>query len=71
MTDNSWLSSYSKKILLLLVQVFKAETGEKLLEIKAHEDEVLCCAFSADDRFIATCSVDKKVKVGDYFSLEL
>lgn len=55
---------------MLLVQVFKAETGEKLLEIKAHEDEVLCCAFSTDDRFIATCSVDKKVKVGKYFSLE-
>lgn len=60
-----------KKILLLLVQVFKAETGEKLLEIKAHEDEVLCCAFSTDDKFIATCSVDKKVKVWKHFSLEL
>lgn len=53
------------------MQVFKAETGEKLLEVKAHEDEVLCCAFSTDDRFIATCSVDKKVKVGKYFLLEL
>ncbi|XP_036154144.1 apoptotic protease-activating factor 1 isoform X5 [Myotis myotis] len=45
------------------LQVFKAETGEKLLEIKGHEDEVLCCAFSTDDKFIATCSVDKKVKI--------
>jgi WD40 repeat protein len=43
--------------------VFKAETGEKLLDIKAHEDEVLCCAFSSDDSYIATCSADKKVKV--------
>ncbi|XP_036154141.1 apoptotic protease-activating factor 1 isoform X2 [Myotis myotis] len=47
------------------LQVFKAETGEKLLEIKGHEDEVLCCAFSTDDKFIATCSVDKKVKLWD------
>ncbi|KAL6092958.1 hypothetical protein STEG23_002904, partial [Scotinomys teguina] len=47
------------------VQVFKAETGEKLLEIKAHEDEVLCCAFSSDDSYIATCSVDRKVKIWD------
>ncbi|EDM16955.1 apoptotic peptidase activating factor 1, isoform CRA_d [Rattus norvegicus] len=47
------------------LQVFKAETGEKLLDIKAHEDEVLCCAFSSDDSYIATCSVDKKVKIWD------
>uniref|UniRef100_A0ABI7Z8R8 CARD domain-containing protein n=1 Tax=Felis catus TaxID=9685 RepID=A0ABI7Z8R8_FELCA len=52
-------------------KVFKAETGEKLLEIKAHEDEVLCCAFSADDRFIATCSVDKKVKIWNSMTGEL
>uniref|UniRef100_A0A8D2LBJ4 Apoptotic protease-activating factor 1 n=1 Tax=Varanus komodoensis TaxID=61221 RepID=A0A8D2LBJ4_VARKO len=45
------------------LQVFKAESGEKLMEVKAHDDEVLCCAFSADDKFVATCSVDKKVKV--------
>ncbi|KAB1270231.1 Apoptotic protease-activating factor 1 [Camelus dromedarius] len=53
------------------LQVFKAETGEKLLEIKAHEDEVLCCAFSADDKFIATCSVDKKVKIWNSMTGEL
>ncbi|XP_044797396.1 apoptotic protease-activating factor 1 isoform X4 [Bubalus bubalis] len=53
------------------LQVFKAETGEKLLEIKAHEDEVLCCAFSADDKFIATCSVDKKVKIWNSVTGEL
>ncbi|XP_025256895.1 apoptotic protease-activating factor 1 isoform X4 [Theropithecus gelada] len=53
------------------LQVFKAETGEKLLEIKAHEDEVLCCAFSTDDRFIATCSVDKKVKIWNSVTGEL
>lgn len=47
------------------LQVFKAETGEKLLDIKAHEDEVLCCAFSSDDSYIATCSADKKVKIWD------
>uniref|UniRef100_F6YRU1 Apoptotic peptidase activating factor 1 n=1 Tax=Macaca mulatta TaxID=9544 RepID=F6YRU1_MACMU len=52
-------------------KVFKAETGEKLLEIKAHEDEVLCCAFSTDDRFIATCSVDKKVKIWNSVTGEL
>lgn len=45
------------------MQVFKAETGEKLLDIQAHEDEVLCCAFSSDDSYIATCSADRKVKV--------
>ncbi|KAG8439474.1 hypothetical protein GDO86_005618 [Hymenochirus boettgeri] len=44
------------------LQVFKSETGEKLLEIEAHEDEVLCCAFSADEKLIATCS-DRKVKI--------
>lgn len=54
---------YSKKDLTVVTQVFKAETGEKLIEVKAHEDEVLCCAFSSDDSYIATCSVDKKVKV--------
>uniref|UniRef100_A0A671FVT4 Apoptotic protease-activating factor 1 n=1 Tax=Rhinolophus ferrumequinum TaxID=59479 RepID=A0A671FVT4_RHIFE len=52
-------------------KVFKAETGEKLLEIKAHEDEVLCCAFSTDDKFIATCSVDKKVKIWNSMTGEL
>uniref|UniRef100_A0A8D0HQQ1 Apoptotic protease-activating factor 1 n=1 Tax=Sphenodon punctatus TaxID=8508 RepID=A0A8D0HQQ1_SPHPU len=45
------------------LQVFKAESGEKLLEVKGHDDEVLCCALSADDRFVATCSADKKVKI--------
>jgi len=43
--------------------VFKAESGERLLEISAHDDEILCCAFSADGEFVATCSADKKVKV--------
>ncbi|KAF4791544.1 apoptotic protease-activating factor 1 isoform X1 [Turdus rufiventris] len=44
-------------------KVFKAESGERLLEINAHDDEILCCAFSADGEFVATCSSDKKVKV--------
>lgn len=35
-----------------------------LTEIQAHDDEVLCCAFSPDDRLLATCSSDRKVKVG-------
>lgn len=43
--------------------MFKAESGERLLEISAHDDEILCCAFSADGEFVATCSADKKVKV--------
>jgi len=43
--------------------VFKAESGERLLEISAHDDEILCCTFSADDKYVATCSADKKVKV--------
>uniref|UniRef100_A0A8U7NSN0 Apoptotic peptidase activating factor 1 n=1 Tax=Corvus moneduloides TaxID=1196302 RepID=A0A8U7NSN0_CORMO len=38
------------------LQVFKAESGERLLEINAHDDEILCCAFSADGEFVATCS---------------
>ncbi|CAG01878.1 unnamed protein product, partial [Tetraodon nigroviridis] len=37
--------------------------SEKLTEIQAHDDEVLCCAFSPDDRLLATCSSDRKVKV--------
>ena len=45
------------------VQVFKSTSGEKLLEVNAHDDEVLCCAFSPDDRLLATCSGDRKVKV--------
>lgn len=44
-------------------QVFKSTSGEKLMEIQAHDDEVLCCAFSPDDRLLATCSSDRKVKV--------
>uniref|UniRef100_H3D0A2 Apoptotic protease-activating factor 1 n=1 Tax=Tetraodon nigroviridis TaxID=99883 RepID=H3D0A2_TETNG len=45
------------------LKVFKSTTGEKLTEIQAHDDEVLCCAFSPDDRLLATCSSDRKVKV--------
>ncbi|XP_064198777.1 apoptotic protease-activating factor 1 isoform X1 [Anguilla rostrata] len=45
------------------VQVFKTTSGEKILEVEAHDDEVLCCAFSPDDKFLATCSSDKKVKI--------
>ena len=33
------------------------------MELQAHDDEVLCCAFSPDDHLIATCSSDRKVKV--------
>ncbi|XP_048886829.1 apoptotic protease-activating factor 1 isoform X1 [Brienomyrus brachyistius] len=46
-----------------ILNVFKTTTGEKLLDIQAHEDEVLCCAFSPDDRLIATCSSDKKIRL--------
>lgn len=49
---------------VVVPQVFKSTTGEKLTEIQAHDDEVLCCAFSPDDRLLATCSSDRKVKVG-------
>ncbi|XP_056878043.1 apoptotic protease-activating factor 1 [Takifugu flavidus] len=45
------------------LKVFKSTTGEKLTEIMAHDDEVLCCTFSPDDRLLATCSSDRKVKV--------
>ncbi|XP_070848414.1 apoptotic protease-activating factor 1 [Chaetodon trifascialis] len=45
------------------LKVFKSSSGEKLTEIQAHDDEVLCCAFSPDDRLLATCSSDRKVKV--------
>ncbi|XP_056281002.1 apoptotic protease-activating factor 1 [Pseudoliparis swirei] len=45
------------------LKVFKSTTGEKLAEIQAHDDDVLCCAFSPDDRLLATCSSDRKVKV--------
>ncbi|TKS90790.1 Apoptotic protease-activating factor 1 [Collichthys lucidus] len=45
------------------LKVFKSTSGEKLTEIPAHDDEVLCCAFSPDDRLLATCSSDRKVKV--------
>lgn len=44
-------------------QVFKSTTGEKLTEIQAHDEEVLCCTFSPDDRLLATCSSDRKIKV--------
>uniref|UniRef100_A0A8C2HCJ7 Apoptotic protease-activating factor 1 n=1 Tax=Cyprinus carpio TaxID=7962 RepID=A0A8C2HCJ7_CYPCA len=43
--------------------VFKTTSGEKLLEFQAHDEDVLCCAFSPDDCYIATCSSDRKVKV--------
>ncbi|KAM4523763.1 apoptotic protease-activating factor 1 [Fundulus diaphanus] len=45
------------------LKVFKSTSGEKLIEIQAHDEEVLCCAFSPDDHLLATCSSDKKVKV--------
>ena len=51
----------------LVFQVFKSTSGEKLTEIQAHDDEVLCCAFSPDDRLLATCSSDRKVKVCGVF----
>ncbi|KAK1789581.1 hypothetical protein P4O66_015484 [Electrophorus voltai] len=44
-------------------QVFKSTSGERLQEIQAHDDEILCCAFSPDDRHIATCSSDRKIKI--------
>ncbi|KAL0195956.1 hypothetical protein M9458_009528, partial [Cirrhinus mrigala] len=44
------------------LRVFKTTSGEKLLELQAHDEDVLCCAFSPDDRYIATCSSDRKVK---------
>uniref|UniRef100_A0AAQ5XJD3 Apoptotic protease-activating factor 1 n=1 Tax=Amphiprion ocellaris TaxID=80972 RepID=A0AAQ5XJD3_AMPOC len=45
------------------LKVFKSTSGEKLTEIQAHDDEVLCCAFSPDDHLLATCSTDRKIKV--------
>lgn len=45
------------------LRVFKTTSGEKLMELQAHDDDVLCCAFSPDDRYIATCSSDRKVKL--------
>uniref|UniRef100_A0A8C6UHS9 Apoptotic peptidase activating factor 1 n=1 Tax=Neogobius melanostomus TaxID=47308 RepID=A0A8C6UHS9_9GOBI len=45
------------------LKMFKSTSGEKLMELQAHDDEVLCCAFSPDDHLIATCSSDRKVKV--------
>ncbi|XP_076862902.1 apoptotic protease-activating factor 1 isoform X2 [Brachyhypopomus gauderio] len=45
------------------LRVFRCTSGERLQEIQAHDDEVLCCAFSPDDRHIATCSSDRKVKI--------
>ncbi|XP_068443155.1 apoptotic protease-activating factor 1 isoform X2 [Clinocottus analis] len=46
-----------------MLKVFKSTSGERLTQIQAHDDEVLCCAFSPDDRLLATCSSDRKVKV--------
>uniref|UniRef100_A0A8C2GN97 Apoptotic protease-activating factor 1 n=1 Tax=Cyprinus carpio TaxID=7962 RepID=A0A8C2GN97_CYPCA len=51
------------------LRVFKTTSGEKLLEFQAHDEDVLCCAFSPDDRYIATCSSDRKVKVSVSVSL--
>uniref|UniRef100_A0A6Q2YJ50 Apoptotic protease-activating factor 1 n=1 Tax=Esox lucius TaxID=8010 RepID=A0A6Q2YJ50_ESOLU len=48
------------------LRVFNSISGEKLREIEAHEDEVLCCAFSPDDRLIATCSSDRKVWIWEW-----
>uniref|UniRef100_A0AAY5EEP3 CARD domain-containing protein n=1 Tax=Electrophorus electricus TaxID=8005 RepID=A0AAY5EEP3_ELEEL len=45
------------------LRVFKSTSGERLQEIQAHDDEILCCAFSPDDRHIATCSSDRKIKI--------
>uniref|UniRef100_A0A3Q0R0Z4 Apoptotic protease-activating factor 1 n=1 Tax=Amphilophus citrinellus TaxID=61819 RepID=A0A3Q0R0Z4_AMPCI len=45
------------------LKVFKSTSGEKLMDLAAHDDEVLCCAFSPDGRLLATCSSDRKVKV--------
>uniref|UniRef100_A0AAQ5Y8I2 Apoptotic protease-activating factor 1 n=1 Tax=Amphiprion ocellaris TaxID=80972 RepID=A0AAQ5Y8I2_AMPOC len=47
------------------LKVFKSTSGEKLTEIQAHDDEVLCCAFSPDDHLLATCSTDRKIKVSE------
>ena len=68
MNSISTFTAYTCVVIELLysclpAQVFKSTTGEKLTEIQAHDDEVLCCAFSPDDRLLATCSSDKKVKV--------
>uniref|UniRef100_A0A8C9TN00 Apoptotic protease-activating factor 1 n=1 Tax=Scleropages formosus TaxID=113540 RepID=A0A8C9TN00_SCLFO len=57
------VDSWNNACLAVSLQVFRVTSGEKLLDFRAHEDEVLCCAFSPDDRQIATCSSDKKVKL--------
>jgi len=50
--------------------MFKTTSGEKLMELTAHDDEVLCCAFSPDDHLLATCSSDRKVKVCNSLALD-
>uniref|UniRef100_A0A4W5REM5 Apoptotic peptidase activating factor 1 n=1 Tax=Hucho hucho TaxID=62062 RepID=A0A4W5REM5_9TELE len=57
------INDYVEYGAILDKEVFKSTSGEKLLEIQAHDDDVLCCAFSPDDHLLATCSSDRKVKV--------
>ena len=42
---------------------FKAECSNVLIK---HEDTVTCCAFSPNEKLLATCSTDRKVIVWDF-----
>ena len=42
---------------------FKAECSNVLIR---HEDTVTCCAFSPNEKLLATCSTDRKVIVWDF-----
>ena len=42
---------------------FKAQCTNVLI---GHDDTVTCCAFSSNEKYLATCSTDKKVLVWDY-----
>lgn len=42
---------------------FKAECSSVLIK---HEDTVTCCAFSPNEKLLATCSTDRKVIVWDF-----